>query len=185
MTWYQVSHWWIIYSHSFATDAYPDKKLHGAWSPITNTCVVPNATARTLNIIVSLCTDIVMLLIMLVGLFNWRLKTGEVSSLSSLLWTQVRVVVHSWWLWFTSEILFTRVLLGCYLPPLATSRQWYVWRFSWFSSFLSSPSQVFISLDLNGRFLSLHSMKHGCWSNRILVEISGPLNLVRHVFSAR
>jgi len=63
-------------------------RLRGAWSPLTSTCVVPDTTANTLNIIVSLCTDVVMLLMMLVGLFSWRLEPGGVSKLSSLLWTQ-------------------------------------------------------------------------------------------------
>jgi len=57
-------------------------ELRSAWSPITKTCVVPNTTASTLNITVSLCTDIVLLLIMLVGLLTWRLEICG-SSLSS------------------------------------------------------------------------------------------------------
>jgi len=48
----------------------------------------PNSAAVKLNAIVSLCTDVLLLLIMLIGLLRWRLKQGGTSSLTRFLWTQ-------------------------------------------------------------------------------------------------
>jgi len=63
-------------------------QLRGEWSTTTNTCVVPNAFESKLNIIVTLSTDIILLLIMLVGLLRWRLDVGSTSILIRVLWTQ-------------------------------------------------------------------------------------------------
>ncbi|KAH9967224.1 hypothetical protein BC827DRAFT_1264088 [Russula dissimulans] len=63
-------------------------RLRSAWSPLINTCNVPDTTVNTLNIIVSLCTDIVLLLMMLIGLLTWRDESAGASNLSSLLWMQ-------------------------------------------------------------------------------------------------
>jgi len=63
-------------------------QLRGEWSTTTNTCTVPNAIDSKLNIIVTLSTDIVLLLIMLVGLLRWRLEVGSTSILIRVLWTQ-------------------------------------------------------------------------------------------------
>ncbi|KAH9954863.1 hypothetical protein BC827DRAFT_1272185 [Russula dissimulans] len=66
----------------------PYPQLQGVWSPLTSTCLVPNTTASELNIIVSLITDTLLLIIMLIGLFRWRLEEGNTSSFGRLLWTQ-------------------------------------------------------------------------------------------------
>jgi len=63
-------------------------RLHGAWSPLTTTCLVPNTTASELNIVVSLITDSLLLIIMLIGLYRWRLEEGSTGSFGRLLWTQ-------------------------------------------------------------------------------------------------
>ncbi|KAH9954858.1 hypothetical protein BC827DRAFT_922722 [Russula dissimulans] len=62
--------------------------LRGEWSPTANACTLSNATSTKLNIVVSLSSDIVLLLIMLVGLLRWRLGEGGPSSMSRFLWTQ-------------------------------------------------------------------------------------------------
>jgi hypothetical protein len=63
-------------------------RLQGTWSPLTSTCLVPNTRASELNIIVSLITDSLLLIIMLIGLFRWRFEEGNTSSFGRLLWTQ-------------------------------------------------------------------------------------------------
>jgi len=63
-------------------------RLRSTWSPTSRTCVVSNSTDTKINIIVTLATDIVLLLIMLVGLLRWRFREGGASSLTRFLWTQ-------------------------------------------------------------------------------------------------
>ncbi|KAH9954860.1 hypothetical protein BC827DRAFT_922878 [Russula dissimulans] len=63
-------------------------RLRSIWSPTARTCVVSNSTATRVNIIVTLATDTVMLLIMLVGLLRWRFREGGASGLGRFLWIQ-------------------------------------------------------------------------------------------------
>jgi len=58
------------------------------WSDEINACVLLNPESNKLNIIVSLVSDVVLLLIMLFGLLRLRLGVG----LGGILWNQVR-----WW----------------------------------------------------------------------------------------
>lgn len=53
-------------------------------------CVVLNIETNKPTLIVVLVTDILLLLIMLFGLFNFRRRIGDVSELGRLLWRQVR-----------------------------------------------------------------------------------------------
>ena len=55
-------------------------------------CSVLNIEATKPNVVASLITDVVLLLIMLFGLFRSRLRGGGAFSLGSTLWNQVR-----WW----------------------------------------------------------------------------------------
>jgi hypothetical protein len=61
------------------------------WSDQSNSGVLLNPQSNKLNIIVSLVSDVVLLLIMLVGLLRLRLEIGQFG-LGRILWTQVR-----WW----------------------------------------------------------------------------------------
>ncbi|KAI9508045.1 hypothetical protein F5148DRAFT_1199650 [Russula earlei] len=63
-------------------------KVRGAWSTVTNTCIVPNSTASKLNLIIALCNDIFLLVVILIGLVRWRLDEGGGSSLIRFLWNQ-------------------------------------------------------------------------------------------------
>jgi len=63
-------------------------RLHSAWSPTSRHCVVSNSIDEKINIIVTTSTDIVLLLIMLVGLLRQRFREGGASSLSRFLWSQ-------------------------------------------------------------------------------------------------
>ncbi|KAH9954846.1 hypothetical protein BC827DRAFT_921565 [Russula dissimulans] len=62
--------------------------LRSVWSPVSNFCMTTNTMVIRLNWIVSLSTDTVLLLIMLLNLFYWRHEHGRVSDLCRLLWTQ-------------------------------------------------------------------------------------------------
>ncbi|KAH9958707.1 hypothetical protein BC827DRAFT_546546 [Russula dissimulans] len=64
--------------------------LRSEWSPTTNTCLRPNTMDSNLNWIVSLCTDTVLFLTMLLGLLRWShcKINGNGSSLVQLLWNQ-------------------------------------------------------------------------------------------------
>ncbi|KAI9455300.1 hypothetical protein F5148DRAFT_396867 [Russula earlei] len=63
--------------------------LRGTRAPGSTTCVSPNSSVSRLNMTVTLCVDVVMLLIMLVALLRWRQDDGSASRLIHLLWTQV------------------------------------------------------------------------------------------------
>ncbi|KAH9958760.1 hypothetical protein BC827DRAFT_549870 [Russula dissimulans] len=63
-------------------------RLHSSWSPTSRYCVVSNSIDSKINIIVTFSTDIVLLLIMLVGLLRRRFREGGASSLSRFLWAQ-------------------------------------------------------------------------------------------------
>ncbi|KAH9958768.1 hypothetical protein BC827DRAFT_1269363 [Russula dissimulans] len=64
--------------------------LRSVWSPTTNKCERPNSKISGLNWIVSLSTDTILFLIMLLALFRWRQrnKDGSAFSLGHLLWNQ-------------------------------------------------------------------------------------------------
>jgi hypothetical protein len=53
------------------------------------TCAVFNSHSGKLNIVVNLITDIVLLLIMLVGLLRLRSEGGATFGIGDLLWKQV------------------------------------------------------------------------------------------------
>ena len=57
--------------------------------PTELTCVVYNATENALTLISMAVTDIVLLLIMLVGLLRLRYHGGATSGMTHLLWKQV------------------------------------------------------------------------------------------------
>ncbi|KAI9455868.1 hypothetical protein F5148DRAFT_386659 [Russula earlei] len=62
--------------------------LHSVSSPVNDTCYMSNTLASKLNLMTSLATDIVLLLIMLVGLLRWRLQEGGMPNIARFLWTQ-------------------------------------------------------------------------------------------------
>jgi hypothetical protein len=58
--------------------------------PEANTCALLNLESTKPTVIGSLVTDVVLLLIMLVGLFRMRLETGGAFGLARILWKQVQ-----------------------------------------------------------------------------------------------
>jgi hypothetical protein len=69
------------------------------WSDESSSCVLTNMRTNKLNIIISLTSDVVLLLIMLVGLLRLRLEIAEFG-LGRVLWNQVR-----WWRYLLALIL--------------------------------------------------------------------------------
>jgi len=63
-------------------------RLRSAWSPEANTCVLLNLETTRPNIIASLVTDVVLLLIMLIGLLHVRIEASGTFILGRVLWKQ-------------------------------------------------------------------------------------------------
>jgi hypothetical protein len=64
------------------------------WSPEQSTCAVINfeSSKGQLTVVMTLITDVLLLLIMLIGLLRMRLEAGGALSLGRILWKQVQ-----WW----------------------------------------------------------------------------------------
>ncbi|KAN0118812.1 hypothetical protein V8E52_004923 [Russula decolorans] len=63
-------------------------RLRATWSPETDACVLLNAETSKPNIISSLVTDVVLLLIMLAGLVRLRIGKNGPFGLARILWNQ-------------------------------------------------------------------------------------------------
>jgi len=98
------------------------------WLPEQRACASSNVDGIRLALIVTLITDIILLVIVLVGLFRMRPSGGGSFGLQGVLWKQVR------WTAIPSIVVLSphpcvsvlRVLFGSCLLPLPRSRQWYV-----------------------------------------------------------
>ncbi|KAN0141813.1 hypothetical protein V8E53_000275 [Lactarius tabidus] len=62
-------------------------RIHATWVPVQSVCAVLNPESSKANIIVTLATDVVLLLIMLAGLLRLR-QNGVSLALVQFLWTQ-------------------------------------------------------------------------------------------------
>lgn len=58
--------------------------------PTQRACVTPNIKRTGLNLIATSITDIVLLLVMLVGLLRLRRQGGGMGGIAQVLWRQVR-----------------------------------------------------------------------------------------------
>ncbi|KAH9984317.1 hypothetical protein BJV74DRAFT_587128 [Russula compacta] len=63
-------------------------RIRAAWDPLLQNCIALNIKSSKLNVIVTLTTDIVLLLIMLVGLLRLRLHGGGTFGIGLFLWKQ-------------------------------------------------------------------------------------------------
>ncbi|KAI9452991.1 hypothetical protein F5148DRAFT_1234604 [Russula earlei] len=66
--------------------------MHSVRSPLTNTCIVLNSVDTNLVVIIALFTDLVLLLINLIGLLRWRFKEGGPSC--GLIWLFLATVAY-------------------------------------------------------------------------------------------
>ena len=64
--------------------------MRSRWVPAEGLCVSSNILSTKLNTITTLITDLLLLLIMLVGLLRLGLYESGVSGLGRLMWRQVR-----------------------------------------------------------------------------------------------
>ncbi|KAI9441047.1 hypothetical protein F5148DRAFT_1258649 [Russula earlei] len=104
---------------------------------VIRNCVVDNTESSKLNIIVTLITDIVLLLIMLVGLLRIRRYGGVTFGLGRLLWRQVQ-----------SSLLCCSSFVDVLSIPKGV-----IWLI--LASIAEIPPTVLISLNLNCTFLLL------------------------------
>ncbi|KAI0283528.1 hypothetical protein BC826DRAFT_193385 [Russula brevipes] len=72
-------------------------RIRSSWNPALDTCFLRNVQTIKLNFISILITDIVLLLVMLIGLLRLRLDGGGMLSLGRVLWRQGVV-----WLFFAT-----------------------------------------------------------------------------------
>jgi len=63
-------------------------RIRSSWNPALETCTLLNAQIIKLNFISTLVTDIVLLLVMLIGLLRLRLDGGGMLSMGRILWKQ-------------------------------------------------------------------------------------------------
>ncbi|KAH9957061.1 hypothetical protein BGW80DRAFT_231287 [Lactifluus volemus] len=63
-------------------------RLHAVWEPAENTCMVTNSYSFKLNILITLVTEIIFFVFMLVGLLRVRLHDGGLLKLGPFLWKQ-------------------------------------------------------------------------------------------------
>jgi hypothetical protein len=75
-------------------------QLRSTWVDLAGTCILINPEITKPSIISSLVTDVVLLLIMLMGLLHSRMRKGGAFGVGRMLWNQVR-----WWQFLLAVIL--------------------------------------------------------------------------------
>ena len=131
-----------------------------------STCLIVNLHISELNILVTLATDIILLLIMFFGLLRLGFHERGAFGLGRLMWKQVGYWCFSLAVVF-SAYMGVRIHKGVIWLLVATiaevlpavSGQSYV---TLLSAYRDIMSQVFLCLNLNGRFtfLSIPSTKN-------------------------
>jgi hypothetical protein len=71
-------------------------QLHSVWGPVTTLCEVPNSDITKLNVLATLATDVILLLMVLAGLLRLRLGGGGMFDLGSFLLKQVGGGIFLW-----------------------------------------------------------------------------------------
>ncbi|KAH9967688.1 hypothetical protein BJV74DRAFT_799493 [Russula compacta] len=79
-------------------------RLRGKWSPSFGVCVVANIGISKLNTIVTLASDIVLLLMMLFGLLRLR-RYGSGMFLAKLMWRQVQFLLAVGLIWLLAATI--------------------------------------------------------------------------------
>jgi len=113
--------------------------------------MVPNSESGKLNMIVTVITDVILLLMMLVGLLRIRRYGGGTSSLAHLMWKQVRFsVAMASLIDGLSAPQGCRLVLPCRYRRGSTNCRFLWISFPLLSSHIYLTLQVLISLNLNG-----------------------------------
>jgi len=131
---------WIANSACLIVDIV---RLRGVWSDVTNACKVPNAADSKLNLMVTVCTDTILLLIMMLGLFRMFNDQYGAFSLGRLLWTQGLI-------W-----LFIGTL--AYVPPVVFF--WLNWNEP-FNLMFQTPALVIVSIAATRMYRSLTDFRY-------------------------
>jgi hypothetical protein len=63
-------------------------RIRSKWDPLLQSCVVPNTEDNKPNIVLTFISDVILLVIVLVGLLILRHESGIVFPLGRLLWNQ-------------------------------------------------------------------------------------------------
>jgi hypothetical protein len=66
-------------------------QIRATWEPLLATCIITNIHSTKLNMITTLITDVVLLLIMLIGLLRLGAHEPGVYGMGRFMWRQVRV----------------------------------------------------------------------------------------------
>ena len=94
--------------------------------PAEERCVLHDTESNKPNTIVTLFTDIILLLIVLIGLLRLRRYGVGTFGLGQLLWKQVRISESVGEVALRSLMPFPRASFGSLLLPLPRLHQWYV-----------------------------------------------------------
>ena len=104
-------------------------QIRATWDPLLTICIITNISSTNINLITTLVTDVVLLLIMLIGLLRLGFHEPGVYGLGRLMWKQVRMfalLASRGVSYLLMRSPFARDSFGSSLPPLLRSRQWYV-----------------------------------------------------------
>jgi hypothetical protein len=71
-------------------------QLHSVWKPEEGVCMVLNSDVTKLNIIVTFVTNLVLLLMTVIGLLRLRVEGGGMLDLGRFLWKQVGSGMFPW-----------------------------------------------------------------------------------------
>ena len=127
-----------------------------------HTCLVVNLHISELNILVTLATDIILLLIMIFGLLRLGFHERDAFGLGRLMWKQVRygrfLLAVAFYAYTVARIhkgvIWLLVATIAEVPPAVSD-----WtHIPLLSAYLDIMPQVFLCLNLNGRFTSLSSL---------------------------
>jgi hypothetical protein len=137
-------------------------QLHSAWTPAQDSCAMLDTETTKHIIVITLVTDIVLLIIMLAGLLYQRPQCYGMTGIGSLLLKQVGVGAFPWpWYLKIVNVFSVRKGIVWFLIATATGVPSAVSLTTPLALFLFAyrhfVSQVFIYLNLNGRFFSLRS----------------------------
>jgi hypothetical protein len=71
-------------------------QLRSVWGPEESVCMVPNSDVAKLNVVVTFITNLVLLLMTVIGLLRLRVGGGGMLDLGRFLWRQVASGMFPW-----------------------------------------------------------------------------------------
>jgi hypothetical protein len=131
--------------------------------PGSVSCMIVNMHDLTLNALMSFITDIILLALMLVGLLRLGFHEPGVFGLGRLMWKQVRVCacrlsryfLNAYTLPLCKGLIWLFIATIVYVPAMVSGANLRNSMYPSLQLIVTLPSQVLISLNLNGRLLFL------------------------------